>query len=111
MQRSGGAPASSSTATVQGLGMGLPGLKAKKKGKERVAGSVNNASSRASEALEKLTQQTREAVRGLESATAASGTGGAGGVGGLGKDEEGMVEEFVKQFEQLSESQVSFLLD
>ncbi|KAM0935594.1 putative pex19 protein [Dioscorea sansibarensis] len=105
-QRSG-APVSSSTATVQGLGMGLPELKAKKRGKERVAAPVNNASSRASEALEKLTQQTREAVRGLESVTAASGTGGAGGVGGggLGKDEEGMVEEFVKQFEQLAESQ------
>jgi peroxin-19 len=50
----------------------------------------------ASEALEKLTQETREAVRGLESAT--------GGIGGL--DDEAMMEDFVKQFQEFAGAQV-----
>lgn len=53
----------------------------------------------ASEALEKLTRETREAVRGLESAT--------GGIGGL--DDEGMMEDFVKQFEEFAGAQVLLL--
>ncbi|XP_010933673.1 peroxisome biogenesis protein 19-2 [Elaeis guineensis] len=83
------------SSSVQGLGMGLPDLKARRKGKQR----ASPQGSHASEALEKLTQQTREAVRGLESATAAAPTG----EGGL--DSEAMVEDFVKQFEELAGSQ------
>ncbi|CAL5389691.1 unnamed protein product [Camellia sinensis] len=49
---------------VQGLGMGLPDLRSKKKGKQKVS-----KESRVSEALDKLREQTREAVRGLESVT------------------------------------------
>ncbi|XP_042511192.1 peroxisome biogenesis protein 19-2-like [Macadamia integrifolia] len=77
---------------VQGLGGGLPDLRSKKKGKQKVA-----KESHVSEALEKLREQTREAVRELESATAK-----AGGED-LGKDR--MMEDFVKQFEELSGSQ------
>ncbi|CAL5370845.1 unnamed protein product [Camellia sinensis] len=49
---------------VQGLGMGLPDLRSKKKGKQKVS-----KESHVSEALDKLREQTREAVRGLESVT------------------------------------------
>ncbi|KAF3340213.1 peroxisome biogenesis protein 19-2-like protein [Carex littledalei] len=90
-----------------GLGMGLPDPRAKRKGKQRAPqpmprGSVNYAS----EALEKLTQQTRDAVRGLETVTAAGGGASVGPRGGeMGLNEEAMVEEFVKQFEDLAGSQ------
>ncbi|XP_074592560.1 peroxisome biogenesis protein 19-2-like isoform X1 [Curcuma longa] len=80
-------PSSSSSPQVQGLGMGLPDLGARRKGKQR----TRPKGSHASEALEKLTQQTREAVRGLESATRTTNVP-------QGADAE-MVEEFVKQFE------------
>ncbi|KAJ0962010.1 hypothetical protein J5N97_029838 [Dioscorea zingiberensis] len=90
---------------VQGLGLGLPDLKAKKNVKQRAAAPMNKGSSHASEALEKLTQQTREAVRGLESATASAGTRGTGGIGLEKEDEDGMVEDFVKQFVALAGSQ------
>lgn len=76
--------------------MGLPDMKARRKGKQRAPPKRSHAS----EALEKLTQQTREAIRGLESATAAAPRG----EGGL--DKEVMVEDFVKQFEELAGSQV-----
>jgi peroxin-19 len=53
----------------------------------------------ASEALEKLTREAREAVRGLETAT--------GGIPGL--DDDAMMEEFVKQFEEIAGTQVPLL--
>lgn len=101
---SGEMPSSSSSSssiatpsTVHGLGMGLPDLndKKKKKGKQKEA----MKDSHLSEALDKLTQQTREAVRGLESTTAAAA---AASQDDLGKD--GMMEDFVKQFEELAGS-------
>lgn len=71
------------------------------------SGSVNYAS----EALEKLTQQTREAVRGLETVTAAGGGASVGPRGSeMGSNEEAMVEEFVKQFEELAGSQVIHII-
>ncbi|KAF3335055.1 peroxisome biogenesis protein 19-2-like protein [Carex littledalei] len=90
-----------------GLGMGLPDPRAKRKGKQRAPqpmprGSVNYAF----EALEKLTQQTRD---GLETVTAAGGGASVGPRGGeMGLNEEAMVEEFVKQFEDLAGSQSKF---
>ncbi|KAG0488613.1 hypothetical protein HPP92_007198 [Vanilla planifolia] len=93
-------PSSSSTSSVRGLGMGLPDLRERKKWKQQAA--PPSTKSHATEALEKLTQQTREAVRGLESVTAAAALGPRG-TGGF--DEEGMVEDFVKQFEDLAGSQ------
>ncbi|KAL5748474.1 hypothetical protein ACOSP7_025516 [Xanthoceras sorbifolium] len=76
---------------VQGLGMGLPDLKSKKKGKQKVA-----KDSHVTEALDKLREQTREAVKGLESMEKPGGND-------LGKD--AMVEDWVKQFEELAGSQ------
>lgn len=94
--------ASSASATpVRGLGMGLPDLAAKRKGKQ----GARPRGSHASEALEKLTKETREAVRGLESATGAATLKG----GDARFDKEGMVDEFVKQFEELAGSQVCLL--
>ncbi|KAF3448332.1 hypothetical protein FNV43_RR09045 [Rhamnella rubrinervis] len=78
---------------VQGLGMGLPDLRTKKKGKKTVS-----KESHASEALDKLREQTREAVKGLESVT-----GSKFGGEDLGKD--AMMEDWVKQFEELAGSQ------
>ncbi|XP_010258938.1 PREDICTED: peroxisome biogenesis protein 19-1-like isoform X2 [Nelumbo nucifera] len=77
---------------VQGLGIGLPDLRSKKKGKQKVS-----KESHASEALEKLREQTREVVRELESTTAKAGGDD------LGKEK--MIEDFVKQFEDLAGSQ------
>ncbi|KAH7549619.1 hypothetical protein JRO89_XS13G0056900 [Xanthoceras sorbifolium] len=77
---------------VQGLGMGLPDLKSKKKGKQKVA-----KDSHVTEALDKLREQTREAVKGLESMEKPGGND-------LGKD--AMVEDWVKQFEELAGSQI-----
>ena len=79
---------------VQGLGMGLPDLKSKKKGKQKVS-----KESHVTEALDKLREQTREAVKELESVTGAQPAGEE-----LGKD--AMVEDWVKQFEDLAGSQV-----
>lgn len=79
---------------VQGLGLGLPSLKSKKKGKQK---SVKE--NHVAEALEKLREQTRETVRGLESTTAKA----KGGGDEFGKD--GMMEDWVKQFEELAGSQ------
>lgn len=76
--------------------MGLPDLKSKKKGKQKVS-----KESHATEALDKLREQTREAVKGLESMAKP-------GEFDLGKD--AMVEDWVKQFEELAGSQVIFLL-
>lgn len=78
---------------IQGLGMGLPDLKSKKKGKQKVASNGSHAA----EALDKLREQTREAVKGLESATAP-------------KPDDLNMEDWVKQFEELAGSQVNFAL-
>ncbi|CAD6250017.1 unnamed protein product [Miscanthus lutarioriparius] len=79
---------------VKGLGLGLPDPKAPK----RRAGKQPPQPPRgacAKEALEELTRETREAVRGLETAT--------GGVPSL--DDDAMMEEFVKQFEEFAGAQ------
>lgn len=74
--------------------MGLPDLRRKKKGKEKVS-----KVSYVSEALDKLREQTRETVKGLESMS-----GPKTGFKDLGKD--AMIEDWVKQFEELAGSQV-----
>ena len=79
---------------VQGLGMGLPDLRSKKKGKQNVT-----KDSHVSEALDKLREQTRETVKGLESMT-----GLKPGVDDFEKD--AMMEDWAKQFEELAGSQV-----
>ncbi|KAI5654903.1 hypothetical protein M9H77_32090 [Catharanthus roseus] len=78
---------------VQGLGMGLPDLRSKKKGKQKIA-----KESHASEALHKLREQTREAVKGLESVTGPK-------LGGENLGNDAMMEDLVKQFEELAGSQ------
>ncbi|OVA14414.1 Pex19 protein [Macleaya cordata] len=80
---------------VQGLVGGLPDLRSKKKGKQKAV-----KENHVSEAFEKLREQTREAVRGLESTTAANAKMG---VDDLGKD--GMMEDWVKQFEEMAGTQ------
>lgn len=80
---------------VQGLGLGLPDLKSKKKGKQKVSKDAH-----VSEALNKLREQTKEAVKGLEFINP---PGAGAGVDDLGKD--GMMEDWVKQFEELAGSQ------
>ncbi|KAB2070816.1 hypothetical protein ES319_A08G180000v1 [Gossypium barbadense] len=76
---------------VQGLGMGLPDLKSKKKGKQKVL-----KESHVTEALDKLREQTRETVKGLESMSKP-------GADDFGKD--AMMEDWAKQFEELAGSQ------
>ncbi|KAL0446300.1 UNVERIFIED_CONTAM: Peroxisome biogenesis protein 19-2 [Sesamum latifolium] len=83
---------------VQGLGMGLPDLKIKKKGKQKVPSVKQDA--HISEALDKLREQTREAVKGLESVAGPKPPMGAENLGG-----DAMMEEWVKQFEELAGSQ------
>ncbi|RWW32791.1 hypothetical protein GW17_00002517 [Ensete ventricosum] len=90
-------PSMASAPPVQGLGMGLPDLGARRKDHQR----AQPGGSHASEALEKLTQLTREAVRGLESATGAA----VPRDGDAGFDDDRMVDELVKQFEELAGSQ------
>lgn len=87
--------------SVQGLGMGLPDLKIKKKGKQKVPEPKQE--SHVSEALDKLREQTREAVKGLESVTGPRPPIG-GDFGG-----DAMMEDWVKQFEELAGSQVCVL--
>ncbi|KAI4315258.1 hypothetical protein L6164_028088 [Bauhinia variegata] len=78
---------------VQGLGMGLPDLRSKKKGKKKISKDTH-----VSEALDKLREQTQEAVKGLEFIS-----GSKPGGDDLGKD--AMMEDWVKQFEELAGSQ------
>ena len=78
---------------VQGLGMGLPDLNSKKKGKQKVS-----KESHVEEALDKLREQTREAVKGLESVTAASKPDDS--------SQDAFMDDWVKQFEELAGSQV-----
>ncbi|XP_074317434.1 peroxisome biogenesis protein 19-2-like [Silene latifolia] len=80
---------------VQGLGLGLPDLRAKKKGTQKGA---SNSESHVSETLDQLRQQTREAVKNIELMA-----GGPKAGEDLSKD--AMMEEWVKQFEELAGSQ------
>ncbi|CAI9099316.1 OLC1v1036111C1 [Oldenlandia corymbosa var. corymbosa] len=73
--------------------MGLPDLRSKKKGKQKVS-----KESHVTEALDKLREQTREAVKGLESVSGPKAPGE-----NLGND--AMMEDWVKQFEELAGSQ------
>ncbi|CAH9086455.1 unnamed protein product [Cuscuta europaea] len=82
---------------VQGLGMGLPDLRAKKIGKQKKESKAVK-DSHASEALDKLREQTREAVKGLESINGLELPGDQD----LGSD--AMMDEWVKQFEELAGS-------
>lgn len=84
---------------VQGLGMGLPDLKIKKKGKQKV--SPPKQESHITEALDQLREQTREAVKGLESVSGPRPPMAGDGFGG-----DAMMEDWVKQFEELAGSQV-----
>lgn len=84
---------SSMPSEVQGLGVGLPDLRSKKKGKQKVS-----KESHVSEALDKLREQTREAVKGLESVS-----GPKPMEENIGND--AMMEDWVKQFEELAGSQ------
>lgn len=77
---------------IRGLGMGLPDLRGKKqKGKQKAPKDRTHVA----ETLDKLRQQTRETVKGLESVT-----------GGDDFDSSAMMEDWVKQFEELAGSQV-----
>uniref|UniRef100_A0A0D9VJ52 Uncharacterized protein n=1 Tax=Leersia perrieri TaxID=77586 RepID=A0A0D9VJ52_9ORYZ len=100
--KSGEASASSSSAAsgpVKGLGLGLglpdPRAPRRKAAKQPTAAPPPPRGAYASEALEKLTRETREAVRGLETATGAM----------AGLDDDAMMEEFVKQFEEFAGAQ------
>ncbi|XP_024958705.1 peroxisome biogenesis protein 19-2-like isoform X1 [Cynara cardunculus var. scolymus] len=90
------ADASSLPSGVQGLGLGLPNLKSKNKGKQKAAPKESHAS----ETLNKLREQTRETVKGMESI---AGLKQPSGIEGLGDDK--MMEDLVKQFEELAKSQ------
>ncbi|KAG6431817.1 hypothetical protein SASPL_109902 [Salvia splendens] len=83
---------------VQGLGMGLPDLKSKKKGKQKVPPTKQE--SHITEALDQLREQTREAVKGLESVSGPRPPMAGDGFGG-----EPMIEDWVKQFEELAGTQ------
>ncbi|EOA21439.1 hypothetical protein CARUB_v10001820mg [Capsella rubella] len=75
---------------VQGLGMGLPDMRSKKKGKQKIAKEDHVA-----EALDKLREQTRETVKGLESLSPKQHPTGS---------DDAMVEDWIKQFEDLAGS-------
>ncbi|CAA0820589.1 Peroxisome biogenesis protein 19-1 [Striga hermonthica] len=79
--------------SVQGLGMGLPDLKIKKKGKQKV--SPLKPEVHISEALDKLREQTKEAVKGLESVTGPTPP----------NEGDAMIEDWVKHFGELAGSQ------
>jgi len=79
---------------VQGLGMGLPDMRSKKRGKQKVSKEDHVA-----EALDKLREQTRETVKGLESISSKQLPA---------SDDDGMVEDFLKQFEDLAGSKVIY---
>ncbi|KAG8071727.1 hypothetical protein GUJ93_ZPchr0006g42397 [Zizania palustris] len=78
-----------------GLGLGLPDPKASRRRAAKQPSPAPPRGAYASEALEKLTRETREAVRGLETATGAM----------AGLDDDAMMEEFVKQFEEFAGAQ------
>ncbi|XP_010549746.2 PREDICTED: peroxisome biogenesis protein 19-2-like isoform X1 [Tarenaya hassleriana] len=72
---------------VQGLGMGLPDMRSRKKGKQKVAKEDHVA-----ETLDKLRAQTQETVKGLESLPKQPAS------------DDAMVEDWIKQFEELAGS-------
>lgn len=78
---------------VQGLGMGLPDLKSKKKGKQNVSKEPHQ---QVVETLDKLREKTRETIKELESMIASTPEFG----------NEPLIEDWVKQFEELACSQV-----
>ena len=82
---------SSLSGDVQGLGMGLPDLRRKTKGQQKIS-----KESHVSEALDKLREQTWETVKGLDSVT-----GPKHGADDFESDQ--MVEDWVKQFEEQSQ--------
>ncbi|XP_076884747.1 peroxisome biogenesis protein 19-1-like [Bidens hawaiensis] len=73
----------------KGLGLALPDLRSKKQQKPN--------KSRVSDTLNKLREQTRETVKGLESI--------ANGGFGYDHDDDAMLQDLVKQFEELTSSQ------
>ncbi|KAG7550989.1 Pex19 protein [Arabidopsis thaliana x Arabidopsis arenosa] len=75
---------------VQGLGMGLPDMRSKKKGKQKIAKEDH-----VTEALDKLREQTRETVKGLESLSSKQQPTSS---------DDAMVEDWIKQFEDLAGS-------
>ncbi|CAN8269714.1 unnamed protein product [Cochlearia groenlandica] len=79
---------------VQGLGMGLPDMRIKKKGKEKVLKDDH-----VSEALDKLRQQTRETVIGLESISSEQKPASDD------HNNDAIVEDFLNQFKDLTGSQ------
>lgn len=89
----------STSGNVQGLGTGLPDLNIKKKGKTKVPPPKQE--SHVTEALDKLREQTREAVKGLESVSGSRPAVAGDDFGG-----DAMMEDWVKQFEELAGSQV-----
>ncbi|GFS42249.1 peroxin 19-2 [Actinidia rufa] len=82
---------SSLSGDAQGLGMGLPDLRRKTKGQQKIS-----KESHVSEALDKLREQTWETVKGLDSVT-----GPKPGADDFESDQ--MVEDWVKQFEEQSQ--------
>ncbi|GMH26646.1 hypothetical protein Nepgr_028489 [Nepenthes gracilis] len=83
---------------VLGLGLGLPDLKAKKKGKQK-----GYEESRVSETRGLLKKPTREAAKGLESTSTGAKAGGEGVAGDLNKDS--WEDDWYKQFEELAGTQ------
>jgi peroxin-19 len=90
--------ASGAQGPVKGLGMGLPDPKAPRRRAAKQP-TPPPRGAYASEALEKLTREARDAVRGLETAT--------GGIPEL--DDDAMMDELFKQFEEIAGAQVTLL--
>ncbi|KAI3693547.1 hypothetical protein L1987_76493 [Smallanthus sonchifolius] len=86
-QRDDGVKKAEGSCLPKGLGLGLPDLRSKKEGKQKESHVIDT--------LNKLREQTRETVKGLESIAG----------GGLEYDDDAMLEDWVKQFEELTGSQ------
>ncbi|CAN8256006.1 unnamed protein product [Cochlearia groenlandica] len=85
---------------VQGLGMGLPDMRSKKKGKQQKVAKEDHVA----EALDKLREQTRESVKGLESLSSKQQQQQQQQQLPPGTD-DAMVEDWIKQFEDMAGSQ------
>ncbi|KAL6556260.1 hypothetical protein OROGR_005548 [Orobanche gracilis] len=85
--------------SVRGLGMGLPDLKIKKKGKQKLPPPKQE--SHISKAIDKLREQTKEAVKGLESVTEPRRPMEGDTLVG-----DAMIEDWINHFEELAGSQV-----
>lgn len=97
-QRDGGGnkfEASALPSGVKGLGMGLPDLRSKNKGKQKMTPKASHIS----ETIDKLKEQTRETFKGLE----ALESNKPPNLEGMGDDK--MMENLVKQFEELAKSE------